>query len=653
MTSQTTASHVANIVATLTTPACVVNPHGEITAANAAFTGLFRFPSNASPPTRLNKTLAPVGRHPSSLGRLRGAYANHIAASVDLLIQVHGRPSWFEAQLEPLDLPGQPSLITFRNANERIRSEATMQRSQAALQSVVSFSEQLLRSLPWRSEPSPALRTVAEATGAQTVSVYRFNDHDAVLNATWRQDDAAPIHPSLIENADPLITLRSDHPTTTDEFPSLIGRPTQPSSDGPVALMPLMLGGEAWGVVVFDRSTSPRPFSELDLLVGRSVVQSLAAAIGREEREERILTERNFVQRVLDGLDDGVWVSNTEGIIVFANRAIAEMLGLDETSLVGKSSHAAWTILAPDMEPPSSQQHSVEVRLGDRVFLIRVYQRWLGGSIEQQVLVATDISSLSNAERQLKAALLQAEQVNQTKTQFIGQVSHELRTPLQVVLGYARLIEIITDVPDISQHASEIIKASYHLEQMVSDLIDLSSTEMGALSLAFTPFDMHLIARDAVEALLPISQTSEHRLHIRCETAAWVVADRRRTTQILLNVLSNALKFSPPGSRVTLEMSALATEPEVHVSISDEGPGFPVAEIQRLFTPFERLSNAGATSGAGLGLALSRLLARRMGGELTATNGASGGALITLRLPKAGAGTEAQTNPRKQSATNG
>jgi len=261
-------------------------------------------------------------------------------------------------------------------------------------------------------------------------------------------------------------------------------------------------------------------------------------------------------------------------------------------------------------------------------------------------MTMTDISERRRFEAELADARDRAEAANRAKSVFLANMSHEIRTPLNAVLGYAQLLREQTDLPDSSrQQVASILGGGQRLLRLINDVLDLSKIEAGALQLRQERFDLHLELSEALRLMAERARKAD----IRLETALQlpqplpVVGDRGKLGQILLNLLGNALKFTPAGGRVALSAQVHGGN-ELQVHISDSGPGIAPQELAQLFTPFAQGSSGLQQGGTGLGLVLSRNLVRAMGGELTLSSELGRGtqALITLPLKRS---ADDQTDP--------
>ncbi|OYU93167.1 MAG: two-component sensor histidine kinase [Burkholderiales bacterium PBB5] len=249
-------------------------------------------------------------------------------------------------------------------------------------------------------------------------------------------------------------------------------------------------------------------------------------------------------------------------------------------------------------------------------------------------VVGLGVRRLEDSNTALRASEAQAQAANQAKTEFLAAISHELRTPLTSIRGFAELMELRLPDPRFRDQAGMIRKAAEHLNQLLTEILDLVKVEAGAMQVAKVPVALAPVlegtaaffAVTAAEKGLPL------RVQLAPDLPVQLRCDELRLKQILNNLLSNALKFTTEGS---VTIAAELQQGRLQVHVVDTGPGIPLA-AQALI--FERFRQADATvsyqhGGTGLGLALSRALAELMGGTLTVQSTPGQGARFTLDLP--------------------
>ncbi|TMI87914.1 MAG: response regulator [Bacillati bacterium ANGP1] len=233
------------------------------------------------------------------------------------------------------------------------------------------------------------------------------------------------------------------------------------------------------------------------------------------------------------------------------------------------------------------------------------------------------------------AAELRAETANRAKSEFLSRMSHELRTPLNAILGFAQVLEMDSLNPEQRESVGYIVKGGRHLLRLIDEVLDIARIEAGRLAISPEPVPVRDIVREALDLVKPLAAERHVRLLDGGASDApdqHVLADAQRFKQVLLNFLSNAIKYNREGGTVTLSYSAPAPG-RLRLEVIDTGPGIPPDGLERLFAPFERLgAEQAGIEGTGLGLALSKRLVEAMGGRLGAESTLGRGSTFWIEL---------------------
>jgi len=236
---------------------------------------------------------------------------------------------------------------------------------------------------------------------------------------------------------------------------------------------------------------------------------------------------------------------------------------------------------------------------------------------------------------ELDRANAELRRVSDAKSEFLATMSHELRTPLHSILVAAELIgdPLFGSLSDrrIRELAGTIHGSGRHLLQLVDDLVDLSRIEAARLELH--PVDIslsHLLAEVGME-MAPLARDKGVTLDLPVEPGPWILADPVRIRQVLVNLVANAIKFTPAGGRVWVEVDAAGTA--TRISVRDSGIGIAAEDLTRIFLPFEQAA-AASDRGAGLGLSIAQRIVELHGGRLDATSAPGVGSTFTVTLPK-------------------
>jgi PAS domain S-box-containing protein len=258
------------------------------------------------------------------------------------------------------------------------------------------------------------------------------------------------------------------------------------------------------------------------------------------------------------------------------------------------------------------------------------------GPPERTVTSAEDITERVEAAQVLQGAETFAREANDAKNDFLSRMSHELRTPLNAVLGFGQLLEHHLKGTEHAESVDQVLLAGRHLLELINEVLDIATIESGDISVSTESISVEAAVHDTALLMRPIADAANVRLVLSGGPAGcYVLADRQRLRQILLNLMSNAVKYNHPGGSVWLTWQV---DPDkcTSISVRDDGPGIADEYHDRMFTPFDRLgAEGGSIEGTGVGLAVTLGLTELMNGSLSFGSKLGEGTCFTVALPSA------------------
>jgi len=272
-------------------------------------------------------------------------------------------------------------------------------------------------------------------------------------------------------------------------------------------------------------------------------------------------------------------------------------------------------------------------------------QRLLANELEGMVDDRT--KQLSDANQELRLAQAEAERANRAKSHFLAGMSHELRTPLNAIIGFSELLSDATpgrfDEATRKRFMDQIHGSGKHLLQLINDILDLSKVEAGQMDLHLEPVAIANAMQEVVATVDPLARGKGIAVDSGAQPDLNVVADPAKLKQMMLNLVSNAIKFTPDGGQVTIRAAQVGDW--VEIAVTDTGIGIANADLERLFVEFQQL-DAGLgrrQEGTGLGLALTKRFAQLHGGDVGVQSTPKKGSTFTIRLPARPVGSAGST----------
>jgi PAS domain S-box-containing protein len=350
--------------------------------------------------------------------------------------------------------------------------------------------------------------------------------------------------------------------------------------------------------------------------------------------------ERTAMQQLLwaitESMAEGLVLFDRSGVITFANGPAHGLLSWPDGTLAGAQvrellEHGDETLLVA--RSTRGLERCLRRRDGERLQVaMTLVDNRHDRSGRQRIMVFRDVSHRRAAEAAL-AAKETAERANIAKNEFISRMSHELRTPLNAILGFGQLLSMAELPETASGNVEQIIGAGRRLLSLIDEVLDIARIESGNHEMTRQPVAVDAALAGAVALTRPMWDGAGIAVTVVPSIESLhVLADPRRFDQVLLNVLSNAIKYNRPDGSVTLSAVSGPID-RVTIRIVDDGVGIDPARIDRLFQPFQRLgAEGGEVGGTGLGLALTKAMVDAMGGHIDVQSEVGSGTAVTLSL---------------------
>jgi len=375
----------------------------------------------------------------------------------------------------------------------------------------------------------------------------------------------------------------------------------------------------------------------------------------KKRAEAETKQQKDLLQMILGSITEGVVVADTDGKFLLFNSAAERFVGIGAIDATPDQWSQQYGSFRPDgvtLFPPD-ELPLVRAMRGESVDAVELFIRNANvpdgrllsitgrplrgedGTLKGGVVVLHDITLQKRAEETLVRAKEEAELSTKFKDQFLSTMSHELRTPLNAVLGFSDLLadERYGPLNDRQQrYVNHIHAGGKHLLKLISDILDLSKIEAGRMELTREDVTVASGFVEVVSTLYPLAEKKSQALVQQVDPNLHVHADAMRFKQVLMNLVGNAIKFTPERGRI--ELAARKVGDRVKIEVRDNGPGIPAEQQQRIFEAFVRLTEKGSsTEGTGLGLAITSRLVELHGSKLEIESKPGEGTCFYFSLP--------------------
>jgi PAS domain S-box-containing protein len=373
------------------------------------------------------------------------------------------------------------------------------------------------------------------------------------------------------------------------------------------------------------------------LLIGTDNTARKQVEAEQEKLDQRLRDQQFYTRSLIESNIDAIMTTDPAGIITDINKQMEALTGCTRDELIGApfknyftDPQRAETAIKLVLREKKVTNYELTARARDAKETVVSYNATTFYDRDRKLqgvfAAARDVTELKRFEQtlqqknvELEGAKSAAEKANLAKSDFLSSMSHELRSPLNAILGFAQLMDTASPVPAPAQKESidQILKAGWHLLNLINEILDLARVESGKLSLSLEPTALDDVLRECQAMIEPQAQKQGITITFpQSHIPYFVIADRTRLKQVLINLLSNAIKYNQAGGVVVVDCCASIPE-RVRISVKDTGAGLPAEKLAQLFQPFNRLGQeAGGQEGTGIGLVVAKQLIELMGGVI-------------------------------------
>jgi two-component system phosphate regulon sensor histidine kinase PhoR len=394
--------------------------------------------------------------------------------------------------------------------------------------------------------------------------------------------------------------------------------------------VPVRRGAQVLGALLFARRTTPYTLD--DLQVASLVAAGISGALETCRAYQALADERGTLAAVLTSTADAVVMVNQDGIVLLANPATRAMLGAAPETMTGRPflqsiDHEPLRRLLETGRPGIAELPLPDGRTAQAslVFVTTEYGEPVG-----LAAILRDITLLKNLE--------------QMKTDFVNTVSHDLKSPIMAIAMTAELLLKTGAIGDESyrERCSRIVRSAKQMTELVTDLLDLGKIEAG-LEGTGERVDLVVLIDEVVRGLAVAAESKAIAIAVETPPAASVTGVRARLSQVLVNLIGNAIKYTREGGRVGIAVETPdGPDRPIRVRVTDNGIGIPARDLPHVFGKFYRVSNESTAgiSGTGLGLAITKSIVEAHGGRIGVDSTEGAGSSFWVDLPRAPAGAD-------------
>lgn len=427
--------------------------------------------------------------------------------------------------------------------------------------------------------------------------------------------------------------------TDAGEFSSeMVMRLKQQSGSSSAFGIPVRVGGKSVGMFCLLHDSEDHKLFDDVAGIYHLMADKVEVTIQNARLLKRLLTERRWLEAVVQHSCDGVVILDRDGSVVGYNMTMSRMSGWGIGEAVGRPSHEAFPL-------------SLEARPEVSTSLVRMGRRYFGERTEPMeaqmenrdgaiLFVEVSGAPLFDEENTPLGWVMTLRDISRRKEMeklqkvFLSAVSHELHTPIAIIKGFAGLMaDPDLELPRVTirEKAAIIIEESERLEKMVKQMLEATRIQAGGLHPQLSNEDVAKLVRRACEKIEPVAKVAGCKVEVRVEPESFLaMVDAARLEQVVINLLENATKYAKHG---TIEVTGSFGSRWLKICVGDDGPGVEAVDRERMFEPFVRGKTSAHAGGSGLGLFIAKATVEAHGGTLALTESPHGGAQFEIKIP--------------------
>jgi PAS domain S-box-containing protein len=464
-------------------------------------------------------------------------------------------------------------------------------------------------------------RLVAKALARVGCDIDHVPDAASCLERVRRQPPSLLLLDRGLPDCDGLDLLR----TLRAEFPQVCVIMLTGTDDAAVAVDAMRIGAADYVVKRPDLSH----LTDLPLVLARNR-QRVQLLRQHETLNQAVRASEERYRELFDNASDAIFVCDRAGFLQHVNQAFLDLVGRSRDEVQGRQLNEFLAPTSPARAPGlrelsmcGERQSTVELHLlceGGRATVLEVSAR--------PIREEGEISGFQGIGRDVT----EQRQIEQMKADFLAMITHDMKNPVAIIAGYTEVMLNDSDAgPDWREMLVRIDSSARGLLHLIMNFLDLSKIEAGAVQLQRAETDINEVLRHVIQYEGPLARAKKIEIIERFRPVPRVEVDRSQMDRVFINLIGNAIKFTPRDGRIEIETSCPSRALEVR--ISDTGPGIPAEQLSQLFRRYQRLSPAGQSDGTGLGLFIAKSLVEAHGGRIRVETHPNAGATFVVSLP--------------------